>query len=124
MGLVLLVTALAQTGSKMDFFGKGSEVDNWWAFYMLIPIGWFVMDAVRRWQEGDRKNSRQMARVALMIIPIFAAFLYSPLWEVIYIPFVALLGVDMILAVLLFRQPPEKTEKDKDQSSNGTSDTK
>ena len=124
MGLVFLVTAMALAAAKMKLFGSGKAVDNWWAFFLLIPIGWFAIHAFRRWHEGARSKSRHLTRVALLIIPVFAASLYPSIWKTIYIPFIALLGVDMILGAFLFRQPQEKPKtKGENQPPGDTSKT-
>ena len=108
MGWIFLVTALALVAAKTDLFGAGDKDSNWWAFFLLIPIGGFGIRAVEQWRQGKRSSSRQMTRIALLIIPVFAAFFYPPLWGVIYIPFIALLGIDMILGPIVFGLLPLK----------------
>lgn len=110
MGWIFLVTALAMVAAKTDLLGAGDKDSNWWAFFLLIPIGGFGIKAIEQWRQGNPRSSRQMTRIALLIIPVFAAFFYPPLWGVIYIPFIALLGIDMILGPIVFARPPLKKQ--------------
>ncbi|MBW2603984.1 MAG: hypothetical protein JRE28_06655 [Deltaproteobacteria bacterium] len=110
MGWIFLVTALALVAKKINLFSSGETGSHWWAFFLLIPVGGFCLQALRRWREGACKTSRNLVRAALMILPVFAASLCPGLWKVIYIPYIALLGVDMILGSIMRTAPPTNAE--------------
>lgn len=100
VGWILLVTAAALVAMKMRLFTFGGTKSHWWALFLLIPIGAFGLRAVQHWPE-DKRRSRNMIRVALFILPVLAASLYWPLWKVIYIPYIVVVGVDMILGSII-----------------------
>ncbi|MFA7013871.1 MAG: hypothetical protein WC202_13050 [Desulfobacterales bacterium] len=110
MGWIFLVTALALAAAKMNLFVSGDTGSRWWALLLLIPVGGFSIRAVRRWREGARRTSRNLIRVALMILPVLAGSLYPSLWKVIYIFFIAVLGVDMILGSIMLDRTPTNSK--------------
>ena len=110
VGWIFIVTALALVTRETDIFSSGEAGSNWWAFFLLIPAGGFGLKAFRRWREDARRTSRSLMRASLMILPVFAACLYPSLWKVIYIPFIVLLGVDMIFGNLMLAKDRENRD--------------
>lgn len=108
VGLILLVTAAALVAKKMELFVYDGTTSHWWVLFLLIPIGAFTIRAVERWHQGDRRKCRHMIRIALLILPVMAASLYSPLWKVIYIPFIAVIGIDMIVWNIIGSREPKE----------------
>lgn len=107
LGLILLVTAAALIAKKMGLLTWNGTTSHWWSLFLLIPVGIFSIRAVENWRQGERRRSRNMLRVALLIIPVFAAFLYPPLWKIIYIPFIIVIAVDLILWSIIGSSRPK-----------------
>jgi hypothetical protein len=107
VGWIMLVTAAALVAKKLRLFAISDTSSYWWALFLLIPVGDFVIRAIVYWRQNERRRSRNMIRLALLILPILAALLYPPLWKVIYIPFIVVVGVDMILGNIIGSSKPK-----------------
>ena len=88
VGLALLVGMLT-----------GYTLDNWWALFMLIPVGTMSMDV---WQDYQ-KNGRLSKKTSSLIIPIIillvivAIFLFDLNWSIIWpVSFIAV-GLSMLI---------------------------
>ena len=101
IGWILLVTAAALIAWKMNLFAPAGGASRWWALFLLVPAGGFAIRAFRRWHEGERKRSRNLIRVALFILPVTAGLLYPTLWRYIYIPFIAMIAIDMMIGGII-----------------------
>ena len=88
VGLALLVGMLT-----------GYTLDNWWALFMLIPVGTMLMEL---WQDYQ-KNGRLSKKTSGLIIPItilsaiIAIFLFNLSWSIIWpVSFIAV-GLSMLI---------------------------
>ena len=77
----------------------GYTLDNWWALFMLIPVGTMSMEL---WQDY-RVNGRLSKKTSGLIIPIIillvivAIFLFNLNWSIIWPASFIAVGLSMLL---------------------------
>lgn len=72
---------------------------NWWALFLLVPIAMFIWKTIDRWVE-ERRSAFVFIQIALILITILIAFFYDPLWDIIYIPILLIVGITALLAAV------------------------
>lgn len=72
---------------------------NWWALFLLVPIAMFIWKSIDAWVE-KRRSVFVFIQIALILITILIAFFYTPLWDIIYIPILLIVGITALLAAV------------------------
>lgn len=72
---------------------------NWWALILIIPIALLIWKSFSAWA-SQRRTALLLIQATLILITIFIAFFYKPLWGVIYIPILLIIGLTGLLAAI------------------------
>lgn len=72
---------------------------NWWALILIIPIAMFIWKSFSTWASA-RRTAFVFIQVALILITILIAFFYQPLWGIIYIPILLIVGLTGLLSAI------------------------
>ncbi len=99
-GRLVFATVLILVGLALSVgILTGYTLDNWWALFMLIPVGTMSMEM---WQDYQ-KNGRLSKKTSGLIIPItilsviVAIFLFNLSWSIIWpVSFIAV-GTSILL---------------------------
>lgn len=72
---------------------------NWWALILIVPIAIFIWKSFSAWASA-RRTAFVFIQVALILLTILIAFFYQPLWGIIYIPILLIVGLTGLLSAI------------------------
>ncbi len=91
---VLILVGIARLAGILT----GYTIDNWWALFMLIPIGTMVLELWTEYRQNGRVTENNGLIIPIMILSvIIAIFLFDLSWSIIWpVSFIAI-GLSILL---------------------------
>ena len=72
---------------------------NWWALFLLVPIAMFLWKIFDTWA-SLRRTAIIFIQITLILATVLLAFFYEPIWKIIYIPILLIVGITALLAAI------------------------
>jgi chromate transport protein ChrA len=93
-GVVILVGVSVLIGNLTDY-----RLENWWAFFMLIPAGGMLLSMWREYQENGRLSRKGSGTIfpAMIILTIAAIFLFNLSWTIFWPVVLIAFGLSILL---------------------------
>ena len=93
-GVMILVGAVLLIGNI-----TGNTFENWWALFMLIPVGFMFMAIQCDYQENGRLTRKSSGAIipAVILLAMVAIFLFDLSWSIFWPVSLVAVGMGMLL---------------------------
>ncbi len=92
--VLILVGVAVLVNSLIDY-----SLENWWALFMLFPVGAMVMNIWRDYKENGRLSHRSSGTIIPIVIlsTIVAIFLFNLSWTIFWPTAIIAFGLSILL---------------------------
>lgn len=92
--VLILVGVAVMVGNLTDY-----SFENWWALFMLIPVGAILMNVWRDYKENGRLSRKSSGAIipGVIILTMVAIFLFNLSWAIFWPVSIIAVGLSILL---------------------------